>query len=325
MNSLLQSRPTPTPLVNLREPEFPELVHVCDYHSTLPCSTSSPKVVELVRFQMAARSWYKRQQHQKVIAKVETDARGVYGYVCFERDAETRLKYNTLRDLVSGSSPSIDFAQLLDSLIEDGLPISEACTIFHMKRVRESLTLLAGDDDGDEEDSRVDDSPSPTGSGSPCPSEAVSNGWTGLGPNAEDRVSRLCQYPGDICVKRVETLKPTNLHLCDLAVLVASVHDLNAVYSIFHAQRFWFANLIMRIVEKDHHQDTIEADHAHFFGVGVCCGRRENNGDEVCSAAGRWYNVRVSETLLVVVEMVRVQYQERRRRMVFYGNRTWTA
>lgn len=258
---------------------------------------------------MAARSWYKRQQHQKVIAKVETDTRGVYGYVCFERDPETRLRYNTLRDLVSGSSPSIDFAQLLDSLIEDGLPIGEACTIFHMKRARESLTLLAGGD-GDEEDSSAS-----TGSGSPCSSEAVSNGWTVLGPNADDRVSRVCQYPSDICVKRVETLKPTNLHLCDLAILVASVHDLNAVYSIFHAQRFWFANLIMRIVEKDH-QDRIEADNPVFFGVGVCCGRRESNGDEVCSAAGRWYNVRVSRTLLVVVEMVRVQYHERRRRMV---------
>ena len=43
-----------------------------------------------------------------------------------------RLCYNTLENLVSNPSPSIHFEKLLDSLIEDEMPISEAGTILHM-------------------------------------------------------------------------------------------------------------------------------------------------------------------------------------------------
>src|SRR5882757_5951642 len=140
--SLFHSREAPTPVVDLSEPEFPELVHVSHYYDTLQSTEyisnpkiNSYKVVELVRFNTTTRSGYKKQQHQKVVAKVEIGEPGAYGYVCFERARQTRLNYNTLENLVLNSSPSIHFEKLLDSLIEDGMPISEAVTILHMKRV----------------------------------------------------------------------------------------------------------------------------------------------------------------------------------------------
>jgi hypothetical protein len=293
-------------VVSLSEPEFPELVPVSYYHSALQSTAyiSSPrinshKVVELVRFKRTTRSGYryKKQEHQQVVAKVETGEPGVYGYLCIER-AQTKLCYNTLENLVLNSSPSIHFEKLLDSLIEDGMPISEAGTILHMKRVRSNH----GDDTLSEDSSTNASTRNAYSEGSSESSISVSTRWSGSDSTPDDTVSRLSGYPSG---KRLETLRPTNLRLCDLAILVAAVHDLNALYSIFHAQRWWFANLIMRIVEKDH--EMLETQ------VPVR-GRMGNRKDEVCSEAGRWYRLRVDRTLLVIVGMMRLQYYEGRRK-----------
>ena len=311
--SLFRIHETQTQLVNLSEPEFPELVHVSYYHDTLqsPAYISNPKmnlhkVVELVRFETTTRSGYKKQLHQQVVAKVEVGEPGVYGYVCFERARHTRLSYNTLGNLVSNSSPSIHFEKLLDSLIEDGMPISEAGTILHMQRVRE--ISLRGDTLS--EDSSTNASTRNAYSdGSSESGVSVSTRWSGLDSNADDTVSRLFRYPSG---KRLESLRPTNLRLCDLAILVTAVHDLNAVYSIFHSQRLWFANLIMRIVEKDH--EMIETQGPSIRGMNLFAGLSKSSKDEVCSEAGRWYKLRVDRTLLVIVAMVRLQYYEGRRK-----------
>lgn len=259
--------------------------------------------MELVRFKTTTRSGYKTQQHQQVVAKVETGEAGVYGYVCFERARQTRLSYNTLGHLVSNSSPSIHFEKLLDSLIEDGMPLAEAGTILHMQRVREmSLHDTASEDSSTNASTR-----NAYSDGSSESNVSVSTRWSGLDATANDTVSRLSQYPRGMGVKRLESLRPTNLRLCDLAILVTAVHDLNAVYSIFHAQRLWFANLIMRIVEKDHALLEEEAPLIRF-------GMNKNEMDEVCSEAGRWYKLRVDRTLWVIVAMIRLQYYEGRRR-----------
>jgi hypothetical protein len=308
--SLFHIRETQTPLVNLSEPEFPELVHVSNYHDALQspayisnAKMNSHKVVELVRFKTTARSGYKTQPHQQVVAKVETGEAGVYGYVCFERARQTRLSYNTLGNLVSNSSPSIHFEKLLDSLIEDGMPLAEAGTILHMQRVREmSLHGTASEDSSTNASTR-----NAYSDGSSESNVSVSTRWSGLDATANDTVSRLSRYPSGMGVKRLESLRPTNLRLCDLAILVTAVHDLNAVYSIFHAQRLWFANLIMRIVEKDH--ELLE-DQAPMIRFGL----NKKSMDEVCSEAGRWYKLRVDRTLWVIVGMIRLQYYEGRRR-----------
>ena len=308
-----------TPLVNLSEPEFPELVHVSYYHSVLQSTAyisnpkiNSHKVVELVRFKRTTRSGYryKKQEHHQVIAKVETGEPGVYGYLCVER-AQTRLCYNTLENLVLNSSPSIHFEKLLDSLIEDGMPISEAGTILHMKRIRERS--IHGEGTLSENSSTNASTRNAYSDGSSESNVSVSTRWSELdsSSNSDDTVSRLSGYPSGIGVERLETLKPTNLRLCDLAILVAAVHDLNAVYSIFHAQRWWFANLIMRIVEKDH--ETLEPQ-APVRGRNRY-GLKRSSKDEVCSEAGRWYKLRVDRTLLVIVGMIRLQYYEGRRKL----------
>lgn len=309
--SLFHIHEAQTPVVNLSEPEFPELVHVSYYHHILqspayisnPLKINSHKVVELVRFKTTSRSGYKKQQHQQVVAKVETGEPGVYGYVCFERARQTSLTYNTLGNLVSNSSPSIHFEKLLDSLVEDGMPITEASTILHMKRVQEmSLHGTLSEDSSTNASTRNANS-----DGSSESDVSISTRWSGFDSNAEDTVSRLSCYPDG---KRLETLRPTNLRLCDLAILVTAVHDLNAVYSIFHAQRLWFANLIMRIVEKDH--ELLE-DQAPLRGM-IRFGLKKNSKDEVCSEAGRWYKLRIDRTLWVIVGMIRLQYYEERRR-----------
>ena len=300
------------PPINLSEPEFPELVPVSYYHSALQSTSyistpkiNSHKVVELVRFKTTTRSGYrcKKQVHQQVVAKVETGEPGVYGYLCIER-AQTLLCYNTLENLVLNSSPSIHFENLLDSLIEDGMPISEAGTILHMKRVRERS--IHGEDTLSEDSSTNASTRNAYSDGSSESNVSVSTRRSGIDSTPDDTVSRLTGYPRGIGVKRLETLRPTNLRLCDLAILVVAVHDLNAVYSIFHAQRWWFANLIMRIVEKDH--ETLEPQ------VPVRGRLSRNNKDEVCSEAGRWYKLRVDRTLLVIVGMIRLQYYEGRRK-----------
>ena len=303
-----------SPPVNLSEPEFPELVPVSYYHIALQSTAyisdpkiNSHKVVELVRFKTTTRSGYrcKKQVHQQVVAKVETGEPDVYGYLCIER-AQTRLCYNTLENLVLNSSPSIHFEKLLDSLIEDGMPISEAGTILHLKRVRERS--IHSDGTLSEDSSTNASTRNAYSEGSSESNVSVATRWSGLDSSPDDTVSRLSGYPSGIGVKRLETLRPTNLRLCDLAILVAAVHDLNAVYSIFHAQRWWFATLIMRIVEKDH--ETLEPpvrDRKRYR-------LRRSNKDEVCSEAGKWYKLRVDRTLLVVVGMIRLQYYEGRRK-----------
>ena len=307
--SLFRTREPPP--VNLSEPEFPELVPVSYYHSALQSTAyilnpkiNSHKVVELVRYKTTTRSGfrYKKQVHQQVVVKVETGEPGVYGYLCIER-AQTRLCYNTLENLVLNSSPSIHFEKLLDSLIEDGMPISEAGAILHMKRDRERS--IHGDTHS--EDSSTNASTRNAYSdGSSESNVSIATRWSGLDSSPDDTVSRLSGYPSGIGVKRLETLRPTNLRLCDLAILVAAVHDLNALYSIFHAQRWWFANLIMRIVEKDH--EALEPVPSRRYGL------RRSSKDEVCSEAGRWYKLRVDRTLVVVVGMIRLQYYEGRRK-----------
>ena len=303
------------PPVNLSEPEFPESVPVSHYHIALQSiayisnpKINSHKVVELVRFKTTTRSGYrcKKQEHQQVIAKVETGEPGEYGYLCIER-AQTRLCYNTLENLVLNSSPSIHFEKLLDSLIEDGMPIGEASTILHMKRVRETSIH---DEDALSEDSSTNASTRNAYSEGSSESDiSVSTQWSGLDPNPHDTVSRHSGYPSGIGVNRLETLSPSNLRLCDLAILVAAVHDLNALYSIFHAQRWWFANLIMRIVEKDH--ETLEPLTPVWNKFGL---KNRSSKDEVCSEAGRWCKLRVDRTLLVIVGMIRLQYYEGRRK-----------
>jgi hypothetical protein len=297
-----------TPPVNLSEPEFPELVPVSYYHSALQSTAyisnpriNSHKVVELVRIKKTTRSGYryKKQVHQQVVVKVETGEPDVYGYLCIER-AQTRLCYNTLENLVLNSSPSIHFEKLLDSLIEDGMPISEAGTILHMKRERE-WSIHDGEDIQSEDSSTNASTRNAHSEGSSESNVSVATRWTGLDSSPDDIVSRVPGYPSGIGVKRLETLRPANLRLCDLAILVAAVHDLNAVYSIFHAQRWWFANLITRIVEKDHETIDTQAQYG---------GRK----DEVCGEAGRWYKLRVDRTVLVVVGMIRLQYYEGRRK-----------
>ena len=305
-----------TPVVNLSEPEFPGLVHVSYYQSALQSTAyisnpkiNSHKVVELVRFKKTTRSGYryKKQDHQQVVAKVETGEPGVYGYLCIER-GQTRLCYNTLENLVLNSSPSIHFEKLLDSLIEDGMPIGEAGTILHMKRVRERS--IHGENTLSEDSSTNASTRNAHSDGSSESNASVSTRWSGLDSSPDDTVSRLSGYPSGIGVRRLETLRPTNLRLCDLAILVAAVHDLNAVYSIFHAQRWWFANLIMRIVEKDH--EMLEAQ-APVLGINIY-GLSRSSKDEVCSEAGKWYKLRVDRTLLVIVGMIRLQYYEGRRK-----------
>lgn len=305
-----------TQVVHLSEPEFPGLVHVSYYHSALQSTAyisnpkiNSHKVVELVRFKTITRSGYRcrKQEHQQVVAKVETGEPGEYGYLCIER-ARARLCYNTLENLVLNSSPSIHFEKLLDSLIEDGMPISEASTILHMKRVRERSIH---DENTLSEDSSTNASTRNAYSdGSSDSNVSVSTRRSGLDSNPDDTVSRLSGYPSGMGVRQLETLRPTNLRLCDLAILVAAVHDLNAVYSIFHAQRWWFANLIMRIVEKDH--ETLEAQ-APVLSL-KRYGLNRNSKDEVCSEAGKWYKLRVDRTLSVIVGMLRLQYYEGRRK-----------
>ena len=304
------------PLVTLSEPEFPELVPVSNYHSALQSTAyisnpkiNSHKVVELVRFKTTTRSGYryKKQVHHQVVAKVEIGEPNIYGYLCIER-AQTRLCYNTLENLVLNSSPAIHFEKLLDSLIEDGMPISEAGTILHMKRVRERS--IHGEDALSEDSSTNASTRNAYSEGSSESSVSASTRRSELDSNPNDTVSRLSGYPSGIGVRRLETLRPTNLRLCDLAILVAAVHDLNAVYSIFHAQRWWFANLIMRIVEKDH--ETLEP--LAPVGGRNRYGLRRNFKDEVCSEAGRWYKLRVDRTLLVILGMMRLQYYEGRRK-----------
>jgi hypothetical protein len=299
-----------TPLVSSSEPEFPELVPVSYYHIALQSTAyisnpkiNSHKVVELVRFKTTTRSGYryKKQVHEQVVAKVETGEPGVYGYLCIER-AQTRLCYNTLENLVSNSSPSIHFEKLLDSLIDDGMPISEAGTILHKKRVREQSLHTHSEDSSTNASTR-----NAYSEGSSESSVSESTRWSGLDSTPDDTVSRLSGYQSG---KRLETLRPTNLRLCDLAILVGAVHDLNALYSIFHAQRWWFANLIMRIVEKDH--ETLEPP-APVRGMSRY-GLSRYSKDEVCSEAGRWYKLRVDRTLLVIVGMIRLQYYEGRRK-----------
>ena len=75
---------------------------------------------------------------------------------------------------------------------------------------------------------------------------SVATRWSGLDSSPDDTVSRLSGYPREIGVKRLETLRPTNLRLCDLATLVATVHDLNAVYSLgTHTSRLTSASTPM--------------------------------------------------------------------------------
>ena len=300
-----------TPPVTLSEPEFPSLVSVSYYHSALQSTAyisnpniNSHKVVELVRFKRTTRSGfrYKKQVHQQVVVKVEAGEPGVYGYLCIER-AQTRLCYNTLENLVLNSSPSIHFEKFLDSLIEDGMPIGEAGSILHMKRNRERSIHAEDTHSGDS--STNASTRNAYSEGSSESSASVATRWSALDSSPDDTVSRVSDYPRGIGVKRLETLKPTNLRLCDFAILVGAVHDLNALYSVFHAQRWWFANLIMRIVEKDH--ETIEVPVRRY-------GLRRNSEDEVCSEAGRWYKLRVNRTLKVVVGMIRLQYYEGRRK-----------
>lgn len=316
--SLFHTRETQPAPVSLSEPEFPKLLHVSYYHNILQSTAyiSSPKinshkVVELVRFKTTTRSGYKKQERHQVVAKVETGEPGIYGYLQFERARKTRLSYNTLRNLVSNSSASIQFEKLLDSLIEDGMPLGEAGTILHM-RIRESMPLHTTDDDSSSADSSTNASTRNAHSdGSSDSGYSALTRWSSLRSNGgDDMVSRLSQYPSGFGVKRLECLKPTNLRLCDLAILVSAIHDLNAVYSIFHAQRLWFANLIMRIVEKDH--ETLEAQEP-IRGINRYL-LYDSRKDEVCSEAGRWYKLRVERTILVIVAMVRIQYYERRRK-----------
>lgn len=316
--------PTPPP-VHLSEPEFPESAHnVSCYHDALqsPAYISNPKVVnsykvvELVRFKTVAWSGVKQQQHQQVVAKVEIGEPGVYGYVCFERARQTRLTYNTLRHLVSNSSSASDTVDIfLDSLIEDGMPIGEAGTILHMKRRADSMpqtdenTLLVDDDSSQRNASTRHDASS-------SESSVSSTRWSSAcHSDADDTISCISRYPSGMGVKRLESLQPAHLRLCDLAILVAAVHDLNPVYSIFYAQRLWFANLIMRIVERDDDHDTLVVQQqAQALPVLDDNNRYKSSRDEVCSGVGRWYKLRVDKTLLVVVEMARFQYLERRRR-----------
>ena len=313
----LRESQTQAPVVNLSETEFPSVVHVSYYHASLQSAaysntTNTHKVVELARFKTTTRSGYKKQRHQKVVAKVETGQRGIYGYVCFERARQTRLSYNTLGNLVGNSSPSIRFEKLLDSLIEDGMPMREASTILHLKQ--ESLHPVHGNMDENSESGGDSSTNASTrnaySEGSSESSASVSTQWSELlVSNADDTVCRLSEYPSGMGVKRLECLKPRNLRLWDLAILVAAVHDLNAVYSIFHDQRLWFANLIMRTVEKDH--EMVDEQVPAFGGIRLKVG---GSKDEVCSGAGRWYKVRIDKTLLVIVGMVRIQYYERRRK-----------
>ena len=297
-----------TPPVSLTEPEFPESVPVSYYHIALQSTSyisnpriNSHKVVELVRYKRTTRTGYRcrKQVHQQVVVKVETGEPGVYGYLCIER-AQTRLCYNTPENLVLNSSPSIHFEKLLDSLIEDGIPISEAGTILHMKRDQERSFHSHSEDSSTNASTR-----NAYSEGSSESNVSVATRWSGIDTGPDDTVSRLSGYPSGLGVKRIESLRPTNLRLCDLAILVGAVHDLNAVYSIFHAQRWWFANLIMRIVEKDH--EMLEPPTP-------VRGFRRSSKDEVCGEAGRWYKVRVDRTVSVIVGMLRLQYYEGRRK-----------
>ena len=190
-------------------------------------------------------------------------------------------------------------------MIDDGMPISEAGTILHMKRNRERS--IHGEDTHSDDSSTNASTRNAYSEGSSESNVSVASRRSGLDSSPDDMVSRLSGYPSGIGVKRLETLRPTNLRLCDLAILVAAVHDLNAVYSIFHAQRWWFANLIMRIVEKDHEMLEPQAPVRRYV-------LSRSSKDEVCSEVGRWYKLRVDRTLLVIVGMIRLQYYEGRRK-----------
>ena len=70
------------------------------------------------------------------------------------------------------------------------------------------------------------------------------------GTESRGMITTIPRYPDARRHDLVKVFKPNNFSLVSLAILAKIVHENHPLYSLFHRQCFWFANLIMRVIAK---------------------------------------------------------------------------
>ena len=236
-------------------------------------------------------------QHEKIVAKITTRAEGVYGYLCFERTRGSSPQ--TLDHFKESTDPHIQNIRL--ALIEDRLLNSGSL-------VDETLERKDGFTSKSEPTSKQ----SPKSSTNSVSSFSSSLDSFQLKSNAVDTVAQIDGFPRitptlskkkPTGIQLVDTLTPRDdLLLCDLVALAYTIHIQNPIYIVFKEQCYWFANMIMRILQREYgHVDS---------ATDTDLTTTDEHIDEVCEgASGKWYSIRVHKAKESILEIITSQFK----------------
>ncbi|PPQ97440.1 hypothetical protein CVT26_002850 [Gymnopilus dilepis] len=230
--------------------------------------------------------------HEYIIARVNYQNRNHSYYLRIER---TR------------SRPKADVVEEGDFL--NRLPNPSVAEIF-----REAFQEAKLDESDDDVDSVEETTPSPPATPEPLPSQtgsfysnSISQSSKSLkslnGLEAVDSVMGVDSnsFKDD---ERLETLHTTDLPLARLACLAKIVHDEDPSYSVFRHQCYWYANLIMKVIEKESKSSSKRKE-----------GRVDNSISKlrlrlVKSPRGTWWRIPVGKVEKALVETISAQFEE---------------
>jgi hypothetical protein len=228
-------------------------------------------------------------QHEKIIVKVTTAEPKVFGYLLFERTPGSAVP-QTVAQFFSKDTTDAEIQKVRLALMEDGLTGSSIDQAVEHKADSDFTATSAL--------TAKRSSKSPASS---VTSVSSSAGSLKTISNAADTVTQVHGFPTNSTNKKkriqlVKTLHPHNLLLCDLVTLAYTIHSTNPLYIIFRAQCYWFANMIMCLLEREYEVDTdVTATDKHV--------------DEVCErVGGKWHSVRVHTAKQSILNIIAAQF-----------------
>jgi hypothetical protein len=219
-------------------------------------------------------------QHEKIIAKVTTAENNVFGYLSFERNPST-AETQTLAHFFFKPPKDPDVVAVRSSLINDGL--------------RQPAPL-------------VDDDPSvtqtPERNSSSSGNSVSSSHSTSMKSVASDTVAQVSGFPSTTSKKGmtlVKVIKPRCLLLSDLVTLAWTIHSKKPLYAIFKNQCYWFASMVMCILQR-HYEGVLDEQNEILA---------EKFEDEVTEKiGGTWKKVRVHQAKKSIVDSISTKFEE---------------
>ncbi|PPQ97439.1 hypothetical protein CVT26_002849 [Gymnopilus dilepis] len=96
------------------------------------------------------------------------------------------------------------------------------------------------------------------------------------------------------------TLEMNHIPLAQLACLAKIVHDEDPIYSVFRHQCYWYANLIMKVIEKDAKKKSERR----------VVNDNDNNMLRLARARGTWWRIPVGKVEKKMVEMISEKFKK---------------